>query len=149
MATNNSSALSTGIAGLDAILRGGFPPNNAYLVKGRPGTGKTSLAMQFLLEGARQGKSALYVSFSESRRELAVVAESHGWDIDSIRTVELANSISKRATAGSSIFHASDVDLPESLNTIIECVTEYQPERVAIDSLTELYNMAESERHFR
>jgi circadian clock protein KaiC len=141
--------LSSGIEGLDSILRGGFPPNNAYLVKGRPGTGKTSLAMQFLLEGARRGESALYVSFSESRRELEVVAESHGWDIDSIRTVELASSISERATAGSSIFHASDVDLPQSLNTITECVERYEPTRVAVDSLTELYNMAESERHFR
>ena len=81
---------ATGIAGLDKILRGGFPRNRLYLVEGNPGTGKTTLALQFLLEGVRQGETALYVTLSETKEELFAVARSHGWSLDGITIYDLA-----------------------------------------------------------
>ena len=84
-----------GIAGLDDILRGGFPQHCTFLVTGTPGTGKTTLAMQFLLEGARLGERGLYVSLSETRSEIDMVARSHGWDISRIHMTELIPSESR------------------------------------------------------
>src|SRR5262250_484038 len=81
--------LSTGIAGLDAILQGGFPRDRLYLVDGDPGTGKTTLAMQFLLDGARRGEGALYVTLSETGEELRVAGRTHGWNLDRIHIHEL------------------------------------------------------------
>src|SRR4051812_34540125 len=74
----------TGIVGLDTILRGGFPRNHLYLIEGTPGSGKTTLALQFLLEGVRRGECCLYVTLSETERELRAVAKSHGWSLDQI-----------------------------------------------------------------
>src|SRR5688572_31982498 len=80
----------TGIAGLDEILGGGLPTNHLYLLDGEPGTGKTTLALQFLLEGVSKGEKGLYVTLSESRAELEGVASSHGWSLDGIEIFELA-----------------------------------------------------------
>ena len=93
MKTNKGQAsdvAATGIAGLDKILCGGFPRNHLYLIEGSPGTGKTTLALQFLLEGVRQGEPALYVTLSETREELLAVARSHGWSLDGITIYDLA-----------------------------------------------------------
>src|SRR5690349_18930570 len=73
-----------GVPGLDDILRGGLPPCRLYLVEGNPGSGKTTLALQFLLDGVRRGDSALYVTLSETKRELLAVARSHDWSLDGI-----------------------------------------------------------------
>src|SRR3954447_11894233 len=81
--------ISTGSEGLDDILGGGLDPNRMYLYEGRPGTGKTTIALQFLLEGARQGERVLYVTLSETARELEVVARRHGWSLDGIDVFEL------------------------------------------------------------
>jgi circadian clock protein KaiC len=80
---------NTGIIGLDAILRGGFPRHHLYLLEGTPGAGKTTLALQFLLEGARRGERCLYVTLSETERELRAVAKRHGWSLDQITLFEL------------------------------------------------------------
>src|SRR5689334_6982788 len=84
------SRTSTGIPGLDDILMGGFAANRLYLIDGSPGVGKTTLAMQFLLEGVRLGEPCLYVTLSETRDELEAVADSHGWSLDGIEVVELS-----------------------------------------------------------
>src|SRR3712207_2864420 len=84
--------LSVGIKGLDSILNGGLPENHIYLVEGEPGTGKTTIALQFLLEGIRQGESVLYVTLSETKRELQEVARSHGWSLDGLNIYELLPS---------------------------------------------------------
>src|ERR1700735_3436794 len=76
--------ISTGNVGLDNILGGGLDPDRVYLYEGRPGTGKTTLAMQFLLDGARRGERCMYVTLSENKRELAVVARRHGWSLEGI-----------------------------------------------------------------
>ena len=82
--------ISTGAAGLDAVLEGGIAPNRLYLVEGAPGAGKTTLALQFLLDGRERGKRGLYVTLSETAEELAAVAASHGWTLDGVDLFELA-----------------------------------------------------------
>ena len=80
---------STGTPGLDDVLVGGLDPERLYLIEGEPGTGKTTLALQFLLEGLRRGDKGLYVTLSESERELRLVARRHGWSLDRISVFEL------------------------------------------------------------
>ena len=92
---NSSPRQETGVAGLDEILRGGLPSNRLYVVEGDPGSGKTTLALQFLLEGARRGQKCLYVTLSETLEELHDVAVSHGWDLSGLHLLEL-NSIAER-----------------------------------------------------
>ena len=75
---------ATGISGLDDILRGGFPEGRILLIEGDPGVGKTTLALQFLMEGVKRGESSVYVTLSETREELTQVAASHGWSLDGI-----------------------------------------------------------------
>lgn len=149
MEGNHSDLISTGIAGLDTILRGGIPAQHAYLVKGTPGTGKTSLALQFLSCGVRADEPTVYVSFSESMTELQHVADSHGWPLDEMEVCELAADISRHAISGTSIFHGAEVDVPDVITKILDVVDEVQPTRLALDSLTALRNLAESQRHYR
>src|SRR5438067_2675012 len=85
--------LSTGIEGLDHILGGGLPARRFYLLQGDPGAGKTTVGVQFLLEGVRRGERVLFVSLSETREELEAIAQSHGWDISAVRVFELAAGV--------------------------------------------------------
>src|SRR5438105_13035267 len=87
---STATRMGTGIEGLDNILEGGFPKNRIYLVEGEPGTGKTTLALQFLLEGLRRGEPGLYVTLSETAEEMHSVAASHGWSLDGLAIHELA-----------------------------------------------------------
>jgi circadian clock protein KaiC len=96
-AMSQDSRLSSGISGLDEIISGGWPPNHLYLVEGDPGTGKTTLALQFLLQGAKRGERVLYVTLSESKQELEGVAASHGWKLDGISI--FASSLRRVKTA--------------------------------------------------
>jgi circadian clock protein KaiC len=97
----DSGRVPTGVEGLDNILGGGLPRNRIYLVEGKAGTGKTTLALQFLLEGARRGERGLYVTLSETKEELVAVARSHGWSLDDINirstpsTIPLKSSLAK------------------------------------------------------
>ncbi|HEY4319928.1 MAG TPA: ATPase domain-containing protein [Gemmatimonadales bacterium] len=142
--------LPVGIPGLDDILRGGLSPNCLYLVSGSPGSGKTTLAMQFLLEGARRGERSLYITLSESRREIEKVARSHGWDLSGIRICELIPS--ENALSGDAlltVFNPSELELAETTEAMIAAVEEYQPQRVVIDSLSELRLVAQSSLRYR
>lgn len=147
--SKDTTLLHSGIPGLDSILHGGLPAGHAYLVTGASGTGKTTLAMQFLIEGAIHGESTVFIGFSESLEELYVVADAHGWPIDRVEVIELASRFVKRGAEGSSIFRSAEVELPEAVSKIMEVVEAVEPTRVAIDSLTELRNMAETSRAYR
>jgi len=139
----------TGLEGLDAVLGGGLPRNHIYLVDGEPGTGKTTLALQYLLEGVAQGERGLYVTLSESEAELTDVAHSHGWTLDGITIYELTADGSGGGDEDYTIFHPAEVELKQTLDAVLEVVERVQPTRVAIDSLSELRLLARDSLRFR
>jgi circadian clock protein KaiC len=143
-------AAATGIDGLDQILVGGFVPNRLYLVEGVPGAGKTTLALQFLLEGVRRGEPVLYVTLSETSEELGATAASHGWSLDGIALRELAASEeSLRPDDHYTLFHPSEVELSETTRTILADVERVKPLRVVFDSLSELRLLAGNPLRYR
>jgi len=129
----------TGVAGLDDILCGGFVPNRLYLLEGMPGSGKTTLAFQFLLEGVRRGEPVLYVTLSETREEILAVADSHGWTLDDITIRELIPA-EGALKAGDlyTVFHPSEVELSETTKKVLQDVEDVKPQRIVLDSLSEL-----------
>ena len=145
-----SERVSTGIKGLDYILKGGLPKNRLHLVEGSPGTGKTTLGLQFLLEGIRQGERGLYITLSESHEELISVAESHGWSLDGIAVQDLTES-SDSLTDNSryTVFHPSEVELDETTRAILDEVERTNPVRVVFDSLSEMRMIANDPLRFR
>jgi circadian clock protein KaiC len=144
------SPVSTGIEGLDVILRGGLPENRLYLVEGEPGTGKTTLALQFLLEGGRRGEPGLYVTLSESSSELRAVARSHGWTLDGVALYELAPTTeSPSAEDEYTILHPSEVELGETTSAVLHEVDRTNPARVVFDSLSEIRLLAREPLRYR
>ncbi len=145
-----TSRISTGIEGLDQVLNGGLPRGRVYLVEGTPGTGKTTLALQFLLEGARQSELGLYFALSESRPELQAVAESHGWSLDAFTVREIVPiPETPKSEEPYTIFHPSEVELGETIKTIYEEVENLKPVRVVIDSLAEMRLLAQEPLVYR
>ena len=140
----------TGITGLDNILNGGLARGRLFLVEGIPGSGKTTLAMQFLMDGARQGEQVLYITLSETRDELEAVARSHGWDLTGIAIRELLpDQGSLQADEQYTMYHPSEVELAATTRVIIEDVATLKPTRVVFDSLSELRLVAGNPLRYR
>ena len=142
---------STGVPGLDDVLGGGLPRACLHLIEGSPGVGKTTLAMQFLLDGVRRGESCLYVTLSESQRELEAVARSHRWDLKGIKIIEL--SAVERAVSGGkapgTLFHPADVELTQLSKLLFDQIRSTRPQRVVLDSLSEMRLLAQSSLRYR
>jgi circadian clock protein KaiC len=141
---------STGIAGLDDIMSGGFTRKRLYLVEGVPGSGKTTLALQYLIAGASRGESVLYVTLSETEEELRAVAESHGWTLDGIHIRELTPPETLLdADEQNTMFHPSEIELASTTKLILEDVERLKPTCVVFDSLSELRLLAGSALRYR
>jgi circadian clock protein KaiC len=149
-ASAENTWVKTGIGGLDDVLGGGFAPNRMHLVEGNPGSGKTTLALRFLIEGQRHGERVLYVTLSETVEELRNAAASHGWDLAGVDLIELVpdeGSLDREAEY--TMFDPAEVELPEVLKVILAEVERIAPKRIVIDSLSELRLLAQTSLRYR
>ncbi len=141
---------ATGIGGLDTILEGGLPREWIYLVQGAPGTGKTTLGLQFLLEGVRLGERVLYVTLSHSERELREIARSHDWSLDDLPVFEFsAGEAADRMSADQTVFHTDEVELGETIETILTTVRSVQPQRLVLDPVEQIRLLTASRLRYR
>ena len=147
--TINTAKCSSGVPGLDDVLGGGWPSSSIYLVEGAPGVGKTTVAIQFLLEGKRRGEHCLYVALSETMRELTAVAASHGWDLTGIKVIELATVERAISQGGATLFKPAEVELTQLTKLLLDEVVSSRPTRIVLDSLSELRLLAQSALRYR
>lgn len=142
--------MTMGVLGLDDILSGGLPAKRLYLIEGEPGTGKTTIALQFLMEGARLGESGLYITLSETKEELEAVAASHGWSLEGFTVYEMVPAEDTlKPESQYTIFHPSEIELGETTNAVLEEVERIKPLRVVFDSLSEMRLLARDPLRFR
>lgn len=147
---NVPDTLSTGIAGLDEILCGGFTPDRLYLIEGMPGAGKTTMALQFLMAGVSNHEPVLYITLSETENELQAVAASHGWTLEGIHIHEVITSEDLLDPSQQhTMFHPSEVELGDTTKNISAMVENLKPKRVVIDSLSELRLLAGNPLRYR
>jgi circadian clock protein KaiC len=140
----------TGIAGLDEILRGGLPENRLYLLLGNPGVGKTTIALQYLLEGSRQGETGMYIALSETRDEILSVARSHRWPIDQISIFELSALEQQLAQEErNTVFHPAEIELNKTTQMLLQRIQQVKPKRLVLDSLSELRLLSDSPLRYR
>jgi circadian clock protein KaiC len=142
--------IKMGVPGLDDILNGGLLPHRLYLVDGDPGAGKTTLSLQFLLEGMKHGEKSLYFTLSETRDEVIAGAESHGWSLDGIEIIEfIAQEKDLDADEQVTMYHPSEVELSETTKAVLDAVARVNPTRIVFDSLSEMRLMAQSSLRYR
>ena len=139
----------TGISGLDDILGGGLAVDRLYLIEGTPGTGKTTLSLQFLLHGRVHGEVGLYVTLSETAAELRNTATSHGWSLDALTIFELVSDAGLDPESEQTVLHPSEVELGETVREVMRQVDELRPARVVFDSLSEMRLLAQSPLRYR
>src|SRR3954468_10116199 len=134
----------SGVPGLDIVLCGGVPRNRLYLIEGDSGVGKTTLALQFLLEGIRLNERCLYITLSETKDELVQVATSHGWSLDKLDLLELSGIEQQlKSETEHTFFHPSEVELNKTTKILTDEIDRLKPSRIVFDSLSELRLMAE------
>ena len=140
----------TGVKGLDTVICGGLPANCLYVVQGEPGSGKTTLALQFLLEGARNGETVLYITFSETKAEVIKVAHSHGWDLSKVSIIDLSLLESQFSPESlSTLFHPSEIELTQITDRLLKEIASLSPTRVVFDSVSEMRLLAENPLRYR
>ena len=150
MDRDDASPISSGVIGLDYVLRGGYAKFRSHLVEGRPGSGKTTLGMQFLIEGARNGEKCLYITLSESKRELLSVASHHGWDLEGIEVFELVPpELSLDPSQLQTLVHSSDLELGETIKSALAEIDRMRPDRVVFDSLSEIRLLSQGSLRYR
>jgi circadian clock protein KaiC len=147
---NEGGPVSSGSPALDYILRGGYAANRIHLLEGEPGSGKTTLGLQFLLDGCAKNERCLYITLSESRDELLHVAETHGWSLDGIEIFELVPpELSLDPEREQSIVYASDLELGETVQMVKDEVERVAPARIVFDSLSEIRLLSQGALRFR
>lgn len=145
-----TDSAGSGIAEFDSILRGGFPRNRMCLVQGAPGSGKTTLALQFLLTGAQQGEKGAYITFSETADELRQSARSHGWSLNALAIIDLTKLSSELGLEKQyTVLHPADVELAETSTGLLQKIKVVSPQRLVLDSLTELRMVARDPLRYR
>jgi circadian clock protein KaiC len=148
--TPGNTRAASGVPGLDQVLHGGLIPGRLYLLDGEPGAGKTTLAMQFLMEGVRKGEAVLYVTLGETAGELRANAESHGWPLDGVEIVELiVDEDSLLGESSLTMYHPSEVEFNETTRRILDAVERCKPRRMVLDSLSELRLLAQTSLRYR
>jgi circadian clock protein KaiC len=146
----SSTRCSTGNSGLDTVLHGGLPPGHLFLMEGQPGSGKTTLALQFLLNGMREGERCLYITLSETAEELKEVADSHHWNLEGIELFELSSVGDVLSSErNQSVLHSWEVELGDTIQLIKQQIERVQPRRVVFDSLSELRLLAQDPLRYR
>lgn len=142
--------LLTGVAGLDDILHGGLPTGHVYLIEGDPGSGKTTLGIQFLLAGLANNEPALYVTLAESREELQAVADSHGFDISKIEIFEVQPpELDQKGADQYTVFHPSEVELVDVMQSILTRLEKAKAGRIVFDSMSEIRMLARDPLRYR
>ncbi|MED5620747.1 ATPase domain-containing protein [Ideonella sp. BN130291] len=142
--------VSSGVPGLDLVLGGGITPNRFYMVEGIPGSGKTTLGLQFLMAGARAGERVLYITLSETEQEIRAIAVSHGWELDNVQVLEVVpDEQTLLPSEQYTVFQPDEVELGETTKAILAQVEQIKPARVVFDSLSELRLLAGSPLRYR
>jgi circadian clock protein KaiC len=144
----NDDRASTGVPGLDQLLNGGLPARRLHLLQGDPGTGKTTLALQFLMEGRAEGEKTLYVSLSETSHELHAVAASHGWNLEGIEVFELTPP-GGRSDDQYTLYHPAEIELTEMVKRVLDVTERLNPARIVLDSLSEMRLLARDPLRYR
>ncbi|TPJ13696.1 circadian clock protein KaiC [Mesorhizobium sp. B2-7-3] len=150
MDQDDAAPTPTGVPGLDYVLRGGYARYRSHLIEGRPGSGKTTLGLQFLIEGVAAGETCLYITLSESKRELLAVATRHGWTLDGIVILELVPpELSLDPSQLQTLVHSSDLELGETVRSALAEIETLKPDRVVFDSLSEIRLLSQGSLRYR
>ncbi|MBZ9775511.1 ATPase domain-containing protein [Mesorhizobium sp. CO1-1-8] len=150
METDDASPITSGVKGLDHILRGGYAKYRSHLIEGRPGSGKTTLGLQFLINGAQNAERCLYITLSESKRELLSVAHRHGMSLDGVDILELVPpELSLDPSQRQTLVHSSDLELGETVQSALDAIGRLKPDRVVFDSLSEIRLLSQGSLRYR
>lgn len=144
------TVISSGVPALDQVLGGGITANRLYMIEGIPGSGKTTLGLQFLQAGARRGERVLYITLSETEEEIRAIAQSHNWDLKGVEILEVIPDEAQLLPGEQyTVFQPDEVELGETTKSILEQVQKTKPSRVVFDSLSELRLLAGSALRYR